>query len=71
MTICKEPMMVEVATPSDVINFVNNPRMFEQGKTFFEDDELELLNTKETVQLEIYDDDENPNLQWFKIKPAT
>ncbi len=68
MTICKEPMMSELATPKDVMKFINNQRIFQQGTTFFEDEELELLKTQEKIVFEIYQDDENPDLQWFKIK---
>lgn len=68
MAICKDPMMSDLATPKDVMKFINNPRIFQQGTTFFEDDELELLKTQEQVLLEVYEDDENPNLNWFKIK---
>ena len=42
MAICKDPMMSDLATPKDVMKFINNPRIFQQGTTFFEDDELEL-----------------------------
>ena len=55
-------------TTEDVMKFINNPRIFEQGTTYFEDDELELLKTQDQVVLEVYEDDENQNLNWFKIK---
>jgi hypothetical protein len=68
MAICKEPMMRDVTSPKDVMKFINNPRIFQQGTTFFEDEELELLKTQDQVVLEVYEDDENQNLNWFKIK---
>ena len=68
MAICKEPIISEVSSPKEVTRFINDPRIFQKGTTFFEDDELELLNTQEEVILEIYEDDENQDLSWFKIK---
>jgi len=68
MAICKEPMMSDIATPKDVMKFINNPRIFQKSTTFFEDEELELLKTQNQVVFEMYEDDENQDLNWFKIK---